>query len=161
MIRQHAKTGPSKQSWLISRSYLVPVVFVIAFSGIGVSLLLSSNAQTPCAKQTILVGQHGGCVQDIQEILNATGSNWGGSLVAVSGHFDSGMQTQLEKFQGTTVAGISTYTGGTASGIVDTSTWRALCYADNIWQGSQSAFVNAGCETVFGVAWDASYSTSP
>lgn len=161
MIRQHAGKPASKQSWSISRSYIIPAVFVIAFAGIGVSLLFGSNAQTSCSKQTILVGQHGGCVQDIQDMLNATASNWDGMPVAPNGHFDSSTQTQLKRFQSTHIAQLNMFTGGTGSGIVDSGTWRALCYADNTWHGSETAFVRAGCQGTFGIAWGGSYSSTP
>jgi hypothetical protein len=160
-LKSSKNRSSKKPSWLVNTSYLVPAVFVLVFAGIGVSLLLSSNAQTLCAKQTILLGQNSSCVEPMQEILNATDSHWGGMYVGTSGVLDESTETQIKQFQSSPVGYLSQFNNASASGIVNQNTWRELCYADNIWQGSVDAFDQAGCQVAFGVSWGAAYLTSP
>ena len=145
----------------MSSSYLVPVIFVLAFAGIGASLLLTSNAQTPCAEQTVLLGQKSSCVASMQAMLNATDAHWGGSFVGSNAVLDEPTEVQVKQFQSSPVGYLSQFNNASADGIVNQNTWRELCFADNIWQGSADAFNAAGCPVAFGVAWGAVYMGHP
>lgn len=159
--RRTQKQTYTRPSWTTGSKYLLPVVFVIAFAGVGVSLLYGSHAQTPCTKQTLRDGAMNNCVLQVQQILDTTASHWGGTFVLQDSVFNTQTETQVEKFQDTQTAQLNLFTNGVDSGTVTQSTWRALCYADNIWQGSESAFNDAGCQVVFGVSWGGPYSAIP
>jgi hypothetical protein len=133
----------------------------VAFAGIGVSLLLGSNAQVPCTKQTVSIHQHDDCVLSIQRMLDATDSHWGGSYVALNGNFNFSTQTQIEKFQGATANRLYLFTGDETNGVVGQNTWRELCYADNTWHGLAAPFDSAGCQVSFGVSWGGIYPNPP
>jgi hypothetical protein len=152
MIRRPSqKKNVSRPSWLVRKSYLVPVVFIVAFASIGVRLLLGSNAQVPCTRKNISVGQRSVCVQYTARMLDATDSHWGGEYLSPSNNFTAATLTQVKKFQAATA--------GQANGMVGPGTWRELCYADNVWHGAEGPFNSAGCSVAFGVKWGDNYST--
>lgn len=156
--KQLAYTPPS---WLASRSYLIPVVFIVAFASIGVRLLYGGYAETPCVKQDLSLGKNDSCVLHLQQMLDATDSQWGGTYLVQNSAYNSQTELQVKTFQATRSMQLYRFSGGIANGVVNRNTWRALCYADNIWQGTEASFNSVGCQIVFGYKWGESYPAMP
>jgi peptidoglycan hydrolase-like protein with peptidoglycan-binding domain len=160
MLREYAiKKSNNRPSWLVSKSYLIPVVFIITFGSVGV--LFGSYAETPCTKQNISIDQDNDCVMYMKRILNATDNHWNGSYLNPNGDFGTLTLEQVKKFQATPTDNLNQFTGGVATGVVGENTWQELCYADNIWHGLEEPFNDAGCQLAFGVKWGGMYPDPP
>lgn len=126
---------------------LLIIASVVLTTGLTVFSAPMAQAAT-CVSQQWANGNTGGCVTDIQGLLNGTGAWYhysGYSVLATDGDFGPLTEAQVKDFQG--------WTSLTKDGIVGPNTWSALCiYAQDAYirnAGSPASLktyaVNAGC----------------